>query len=132
MESLLSTAASYIALAIQAVAIVIVVAGSARALANIIRAALGPHVDDFEVRAVWLEYARWLVAALTFQLAADIVATSFSPTWDDLGRLAVVALVRTFLSYFLDREIEQRARLQAVQPSVTQPLRREAPSRRNP
>lgn len=132
MESLLSTVAGYIALAIQAVAILIVVVGSARALANIVRAAFGPHLDDFEVRAVWLEYARWLVAALTFQLAADIVATSFSPTWNDLGRLAVVALVRTFLSYFLDREIEQRARLQSVPPSIAEPLRREAISRRKP
>ena len=31
-------------------------------------------------RAVWLEFAGWLVAALTFQLAADIVNTSFSPS----------------------------------------------------
>jgi uncharacterized membrane protein len=26
-----------------------------------------------ERRDVWLRYARWLVAALTFQLAADII-----------------------------------------------------------
>ncbi|MGE5667660.1 MAG: DUF1622 domain-containing protein, partial [Betaproteobacteria bacterium] len=67
--------------------------------------------------AVWLDYARWLVAALTFQLAADIVATSFAPTWDDLGRLAVIAGVRTFLSYSLDREIEQQVKLQAMRRS---------------
>ena len=38
-----------------------------------------------ERRAIWLAFARWLVAGLTFQLAADIVNTSFSPTWEDLG-----------------------------------------------
>ena len=48
------------------------------------------------------------------QLGADIVATSYAPTWDELGRLAVVAVVRTFLSYFLDREMEQPERLRAA------------------
>ena len=28
-----------------------------------------------EQRDVWLRYARWLVAGLTFQLAADIIET---------------------------------------------------------
>lgn len=60
---------------------------------------------------MWLGYARWLVAGLTFQLAADIVSTSFAPTWDDVGRLAAVAAIRTFLSYFLDREMESTGRL---------------------
>lgn len=117
MEPLLHAAGRYVALAIQVIAIVIVAVGSARALTNVFRAALGAHFEDLEVRAVWLDYARWLVAALTFQLAADIVATSFAPTWDDLGRLAVIAGVRTFLSYFLDREIEQQVRLQAMRRS---------------
>jgi uncharacterized membrane protein len=117
LEPLLYGAARYVALTIQAIAIVIVAVGSARALTKVARAAFGAHLEDFEARALWLGYARWLVAALTFQLAADIVATSVSPTWDDLGRLAVVAGVRTFLSYFLDREIEQQVRLQAMKGS---------------
>jgi uncharacterized membrane protein len=118
MELLLSTAARYVALAMQAIAILIVAIGSARALVAIARAAFAPHPAEPESRALWLDYARWLVAALTFQLAADIVDTSFSATWDDLGRLAVVAGVRTFLSYFLDREIEQTAKLLAVKRSA--------------
>src|SRR6185312_1753094 len=43
---------------------------------------------------------------------ADLVNTSFDPTWDELGRLAVVAVVRTFLSFFLDREVEDTRRRQ--------------------
>jgi uncharacterized membrane protein len=108
MESLLHDIARYVALAIQAIAIVIAAFGSARAVVGVFRSALGAR-PDLAPNAVWLDYARWLVAALTFQLAADIVATSFSPTWDELGRLAVVAAVRTFLSYFLDREMAAAA-----------------------
>ena len=114
MESLLQVAAGYVTLALQAVAIVIVAFGSARAVVNIARSAFASHPGMAEQRAEWLDYARWLVAALTFQLAADIVATSFAPTWDELGRLVLVAVVRTFLSYFLDREMEHAAKLRAA------------------
>ena len=114
MESLLQVAAGYVTLALQAVAIVIVAFGSARAVFNIARGALASHPGAVDQRAEWLDYARWLVAALTFQLAADIVATSFAPTWDELGRLVLVAVVRTFLSYFLDREMEHAAKLRGA------------------
>ena len=117
MESLLQVAAGYVTLALQAVAIVIVAFGSARAVVNIARGAFASHPGMAEQRAEWLDYARWLVAALTFQLAADIVATSFAPTWDELGRLVLVAVVRTFLSYFLDREMEHAAKLRAASPA---------------
>ena len=36
-----------------------------------------------ERRDIWLRYARWLVAGLTFQLAADIIETSITT---ELGR----------------------------------------------
>ena len=112
MESLLHEIARYIALVIQAIAILVVAIGSAKAVLDGVRAALGHHLDGVERRALWLRYARWLVAGLTFQLAGDIVSTSFAPTWDEVGRLAVVAVVRTFLSYFLDLEMESTRRRQ--------------------
>jgi uncharacterized membrane protein len=61
---------------------------------------------DHEKRAVWLRFSRWLVAALTFQLAADIVETSISMSWEALGRIAIVAIIRTMLNYFLERDVE--------------------------
>jgi len=121
MQSLLHVVAGYVALALQAVAIVIVAFGSARAVLNIARAAFAAQPGAADQRAVWLDYARWLVAALTFQLGADIVATSTAPTWDELGRLAVVAVVRTFLSYFLDREMEHAAKLRAIDRTEVRP-----------
>ena len=38
---------------------------------------------------------------------SDIVSTSLAPGWEEVGRLAAIAAIRTFLSYFLDREVEQ-------------------------
>ena len=63
---------------------------------------------DRDRRAVWLNFATWLVAGLTFQLAADIVNTSFGPTWEEVALLAAIAAIRTFLSFFLDREMRER------------------------
>ena len=50
-------------------------------------------------------FSRYLVLALEFELASDILGTLIYPSWDQLGRLAVIAAIRTFLNYFLQREI---------------------------
>jgi uncharacterized membrane protein len=49
----------------------------------------------------------WIVLALEFALAADIVRTAIAPTWDDIGRLGAIALIRTALNYFLERDMEE-------------------------
>jgi uncharacterized membrane protein len=60
-----------------------------------------------EWRQVWLHYARWLVAALTFQLAADIIETSVTTGWEALGRIGIIAMIRTFLNYYLEKDIAE-------------------------
>jgi uncharacterized membrane protein len=105
MEQILAVSANYVGFAVEAMAVLIIAIGSLKAFfagfGVMLRAA--PHDD---MRAVWLDYARYLVAGLTFQLAADIVRTTVAPTWDDIGRLAAIAITRTFLSYFLERDLE--------------------------
>ena len=49
--------------------------------------------------------ARFLVVALEFQLAADIIATAMNPNWEHLMKLAAIAVIRTLLNYFLSRDI---------------------------
>lgn len=48
---------------------------------------------------------RWLVLALEFQVAANILRTAATPTRRDLGQLAAVIVLRTVLNYVLRREI---------------------------
>jgi len=62
---------------------------------------------NHEKREVWLRYARWLIAGMSFQLASDIIETSVRMTWTALGQLAVVAVIRTFLNYFLERDVTE-------------------------
>jgi uncharacterized membrane protein len=69
--------------------------------------ATGKWSDGHARRELWLEYARWLVAGLTFQLAADIIESSIAPSWEAIGQLGAIAVIRTFLNYFLERDLSE-------------------------
>jgi uncharacterized membrane protein len=45
--------------------------------------------------------------ALEFQLASDIIKTTISPTYEHLVQLGAIAVIRTFLNYFLSRELRE-------------------------
>ena len=107
METMLHDIAHYIALAIEAIAIAVIAIGALEAVVGIARMGFHSDATNDDRRTIWLNFARWLVAGLTFQLAADVVNTSFEPTWDEIGHLAAIAAIRTFLSFFLDRELEE-------------------------
>lgn len=74
-------------------------------------------------RGVRLRFGSWLAMALEFQLAADIVATSASPTGAHLVQLAVVAVIRTLLNVFLARELDMETAHQAAQAPAAEGLR---------
>ena len=86
MEQWLAVSAGYVGFALEAMAVLIIAVGSVKTFI----AGLGtmlfrkPSLHD-AIREVWLDYARYLIAGLTFQLAADIVSTTIAPTWDDIG-----------------------------------------------
>jgi uncharacterized membrane protein len=52
-------------------------------------------------------FGGWLVVALEFQLAADIVGTIVSPTTAHLIELGAIAVIRIFLNYFLGKELSE-------------------------
>ena len=83
--------------------------------------------DGHHERDVWLRFGRWLVAGLTFQLAADVLETAITTSWDEVARLAAIAAIRTFLNYFLERDIGEVRRRQDARPalSLSAPARRQ-------
>ena len=56
-----------------------------------------------------LTLARYLALALELQLGADILSTAVSPSWDQIGKLAAIAVIRTALNYFLLRELREES-----------------------
>lgn len=59
-----------------------------------------------------LRFGIWLALALEFQLGADILTTTIAPSLEELGKLALIAVVRTFLNYFLGKELETEYELE--------------------
>ena len=100
---------------IDVVALVVIIGGTVQAVIGMLRVTL-TKATAHQRREVWLHYARWLIAGLTFQLAADIIETSISADWEAIARVAAIAVIRTFMSYFLEkdfaelREREEKAR----------------------
>ena len=109
MEAFVRQFASTVALGVEFCAAVLITIGALEALAELLRPPFGGRAKHGRRREVWMGLARWLVLALEFELAADILRTAISPTWDDVGQLAAIAVIRTFLSYFLTRDIEEVA-----------------------
>jgi uncharacterized membrane protein len=105
MEAWFDTITRVAIIVINSMALVIVFVGTVEAFVRGFLAILRPSPLDDRFRIVWVRYARWLVAGLTFQLGADIIETAIAPGWVDIGRLAAVAVIRTFLNFFLERDL---------------------------
>ena len=58
--------------------------------------------SNIEIR---IGLGKTLALALELELGADILKTAVAPTWNDLGMLAAIAVLRTFLNFFLEKEI---------------------------
>lgn len=113
MEENIASLVGWLRLAIESVSIILVSVGAAVAVFLLVRALLNPQVVSFN--KVRLTFGRALVLALEFQLAADILGTAVSPSWDHLGKLGAIAVIRTFLNFFLTRELkEEEQEIQAA------------------
>lgn len=107
---------------IDAMALVVILLGTIQACFASLKLFFSGSDRGPERRDVWLRYARWLVAGLTFQLAADIIETSISMGWEAIARIAAVGVIRTFLNYFLERDLAE-VRERQHEPSNVAPLR---------
>ena len=48
-----------------------------------------------------------VAVALELLLGADVLTTAVAPSWDDIGKLAAIAVIRTLLNFFLEKELKQ-------------------------
>jgi uncharacterized membrane protein len=111
MESTLRDFARLIAELIEAIAVLMIAYGAAEALVNSLRHVFRQQRDDGWRKALFVRFGMWLVLGLEFALAADIVRSAISPSWNDIGQLAAIAAIRTFLNYFLERDMTTEARV---------------------
>ena len=74
------------------------------------------HPNTYHYTRIRSRFGRVLALALEFQLAADILATAVAPSFESLGKLGAIAVIRTGLNFFLTRELEE---LHRVKESLT-------------
>jgi uncharacterized membrane protein len=87
-------------------AVVVIVVGALRALGSMVKTLIAWNTPVSPL-VVFRGFAGWLVLALEFLLAADILRTAISPTWTDIGQLAAIAAIRTFLNYSLSHDLRE-------------------------
>jgi uncharacterized membrane protein len=107
MEDILEQFSAMVALLVEGVAVLLIAYGAAEALANSGRHFFRHTYDAGWRKALFVRFGIWLLLGLQFALAADIVRSVISPSWNDIGQLAAIALIRTFLNYFLERDLEE-------------------------
>jgi len=107
MDDAVDQLANLVATVIEIVMVVVIIIGSVRAAAAIVRQLAMREALAPAVRQIWLHYASWILLALEFALAADIIRTIVRPDWNEIGQLAAIATIRIALSYFLGRDIDE-------------------------
>ena len=95
----------WLKLGVEVVGALIISLGILVAGALLVRALLARRTADFT--AIRLTLARYLALALEFQLGADILSTAIAPSWEQIGKLGAIAVIRTALNFFLSKEMAQ-------------------------
>lgn len=94
----------WIKLGVETIGALLVAVGVVIAVVQLVRVIGRPTSTYTGVR---LTFARYLALALEFQLGADILSTSVAPSWDQIGKLGAIAIIRTALNFFISREMRQ-------------------------
>jgi uncharacterized membrane protein len=111
MSEIIEKLIQYFALIIDVIGVVIVMWGVGRAVITLIVKEVSS--DKRESKREHFQKMRYdlgyvLVLAIEFFLAGDIIRTVISPEWNDLARVAALAVIRTILSFVLTKEMKMK------------------------
>lgn len=105
VESTIINLVQWLKLIVETTGAVIIGLGVLLAVYEFGRALIPPQTESYN--RIRLTLARYLALALEFQLGADILSTAVAPSWDQIGKLGAIAVIRTALNYFLTREMRE-------------------------
>ena len=105
LEATIINLVQWMRLIIETTSAVIICIGVVVALFEFARLLIPPQTEG--CNRIRLTLARYLSLALEFQLGADILSTAIAPSWNQIGKLAAIAVIRTALNYFLMREMRE-------------------------
>jgi uncharacterized membrane protein len=112
IEQIFGSAAYVVEIAVDALAVLMVGVAACDAAFRSLQNAFRPSRSQ-QLRTIWLNFAGWILLALEFSLGADVIGSAIAPSWDTIGKLGAIAVIRTFLSFFLARDFKDARTLAA-------------------
>ena len=93
----------YIREFIGALGVTVICLGALRSLYQLVMLLIN---QAFTTNYIRLQFGDSIILGLEFMVGADIIGSLVSPTYYKLGLLAIIVVVRTWLSFFLSRELQ--------------------------
>ncbi|MEX0940831.1 MAG: DUF1622 domain-containing protein [Candidatus Babeliales bacterium] len=93
---------SYTRQSISMIGVLVIIFGACRSLYQLF---LLIFWQKFDTNYIRLQFGDSVILGLEFMVGADIVGSLIDPDYYNLGLLAILVLIRTILSYFLNLEL---------------------------
>lgn len=103
-EPAINAAVQWLRLAVEAVGAIVIGIGVLLAIYQLIIHFKDEQSTNFN--RVRLTLGKYLALALEFQVGADILSTAIAPSYEQIGKLGAIVIIRTILNYFLSKELQ--------------------------
>jgi len=104
MEEIAKQVTVNVSHAVEILAAIIIGIAVVKTLLNYFSLLKSSKISKEEIR---VQFGSSVAVSLELLLGADVLATAVAPSWDDIGKLAAIAVLRTALNYFLEKELKQ-------------------------
>jgi uncharacterized membrane protein len=106
---------------IQLLALFVISIGIIKALLIFVQQALFQSHSNTAFQKSRLEMGYSFSLGLSFLVGASILKTIIAPTWDDIGKLGAIILIRTVLNYLLLQAIAKQSTTNNTVTDTSQP-----------
>ncbi len=116
-EPTINAAVQWLRLGVEATGAIVIGIGVILAIFQFIAHFKDEQSSNFN--RVRLTLGKYLALALEFQVGADILSTAIAPSYEQIGKLGAIVIIRTLLNYFLTKELEGERRREDLPASDT-------------
>ena len=105
MEEIAKTITIYISHTLEIISALVIAVALLQLVFNYFRSFAGGKIN-ITAEEARVKFGSSVAVALELLLGGDVLATAVTPSWNDIGKLAAIATIRTILNYFLERELK--------------------------
>ena len=105
MEEIAKIITVYISHMLEIISAMVIAAALSQLVFNYFKSFAGGR-KNITAEEARVKFGSSVAVALELLLGADVLATAVAPSWNDIGKLAAIATIRTILNYFLERELK--------------------------